>query len=71
MCERVIRNNRPYERIDKCLRNLIEELNDAGVKTVASCCGHGKYQMSIVARAPRGWHYEIMTRTLIPRVRNF
>lgn len=28
--------------IDKCLEPIIMALNAAGVKTVASCCGHGK-----------------------------
>lgn len=28
--------------IDECLKPLIEALNNAGVKTIASCCGHGK-----------------------------
>lgn len=28
--------------IDECIAPLIQALNDAGVVTVASCCGHGK-----------------------------
>lgn len=38
-------------RIDPCMRKLIEELNfilDMDHKIIASCCGHGKYSMTIV-----------------------
>jgi len=28
--------------IDSCIAPIVRALNDAGVHTVASCCGHGK-----------------------------
>ena len=28
--------------IDSCIAPIVRALNDAGVVTVASCCGHGK-----------------------------
>lgn len=28
--------------VDKCIVPLVKALNDAGIKTVASCCGHKK-----------------------------
>lgn len=28
--------------VDRCLAPLIEMLNIYGIKTIASCCGHGK-----------------------------
>lgn len=28
--------------IDACIAPIVRALNDAGVTTVASCCGHGK-----------------------------
>lgn len=28
--------------IDSCIAPIVRALNDAGVTTVASCCGHGK-----------------------------
>ena len=28
--------------IDNCLTNLVQVLNDGGIETFASCCGHGK-----------------------------
>lgn len=36
-------------RIDKCLREKTDKINKAGpYKTLASCCGHGKYPETIV-----------------------
>ncbi len=31
----------PHNVEDECIRELINALNDAGYKTIASCCGHG------------------------------
>lgn len=33
---------------DPCLAPLIRALNDGGVRTVASCCGHGAVPGSII-----------------------
>lgn len=41
-------------RIDPCMREAVRCLNDHGVKTLACCCGHGKYNMTIVIDAGRG-----------------
>lgn len=35
-------------KIDKCMNQLIRSLKVLGVTTLASCCGHGKYPMSVV-----------------------
>ena len=34
--------------VDKCLKGAIENLNAHGIKTIASCCGHGVVQPSIL-----------------------
>lgn len=34
--------------IDSCIAPIVKALNDAGIYTVASCCGHGKGGGSIV-----------------------
>lgn len=31
-----------FADIDSCIAPIVQALNDAGIKTVASCCGHGK-----------------------------
>lgn len=33
---------------DKCIAYLVKTLNEGGIKTVASCCGHGKINGNIV-----------------------
>lgn len=38
-------------RIDPCMKEVIHRLNENGIKTLACCCGHGKYAMSIVIDA--------------------
>lgn len=35
------RNGRPFG-CDPCIQPLITALNDGGIPTVASCCGHGQ-----------------------------
>ncbi len=41
-------------RLDACLAdsNLVQSLNESGIKTLGSCCGHGKYHMSIISNLP-------------------
>jgi hypothetical protein len=47
---RQVRIGKRIIRVDSCLAILIEILNaDSSVRTLASCCGHGKYHASIVA----------------------
>lgn len=29
--------------IDKCIAPIVRALNEAGIRTDASCCGHGKF----------------------------
>lgn len=45
MCEhgntKVLDYGRPFD-VDECLWDLVRALNNAGFKTIACCCGHGK-----------------------------
>ena len=54
---------------------LIKYLQREGFETVACCCGHGKYHMSIIVRfhkrLVRPIYQEILSSTNIPRTRNF
>lgn len=34
--------------IDRCIAGVVRALNATGLRTVASCCGHGKQPGSIV-----------------------
>ena len=31
----------PVADVDSCIAPIAQALNDAGIRTVASCCGHG------------------------------
>lgn len=35
-------------RIDPCMRQVIKNLQELKVRTLACCCGHGKYPTTIV-----------------------
>ena len=37
-------------RVDACIRDLIQTLNHKGFETLACCCGHGKYPITIIYR---------------------
>jgi len=54
------------------MKNLINFINNSsGFKTVACCCGHGKYPMTIVVRFPNGFGWEIISNTMIFRTKRF
>lgn len=56
--------------IDGCMKSLISNFNVLGVETLACCCGHGKYAMTIVVR----WHsknLEICSSKIINRKKLF
>lgn len=61
--------------IDECMRNLIKFINDnTEFKTLACCCGHGKYPMTIVItfEGDDGFgNYELVSEETIPRKRKF
>lgn len=46
MCEFNKKND--GRRIDPCMRKAISNLNQLGVKTLFSCCGHGRYPVSLI-----------------------
>ena len=56
-------------RVDACMRNLLRILNLHGIRTVGSCCGHGKYNMSIVVKSYgiNGKIYDLISDITIPR----
>lgn len=39
---------------DPCIAPIVKALNDAGIKTIASCCGHGHRPPSIIL-ADHSW----------------
>jgi len=67
MCEKT---KHMRKNIDPCMRDGIRHLQENGVVTVSSCCGHGKYPPTIIALID-GVYYEILTRTRIDRIKRF
>jgi len=61
----------PSGRIDKCMRNVISSLGAYGFKTVACCCGHGKYPMTIIYRGKFGGVFDLFSGKQIKRKRKF
>jgi len=57
-------------RLDDCLACLILYLNIYGIKTIASCCGHGRYPITIIADFD-GEKKDIMSNIIIPRKKRF
>jgi len=41
------------ELIDSCIAPLVQMLNDHEIKTVSSCCGHGKLDYSVIEIHPK------------------
>ncbi len=60
-------------RIDPCMRQAIKNLKELNVKTLACCCGHGKYPMSIVVDIGiiNPLPLEIFSNTVMERKKKF
>jgi len=43
----------PNVYVDVCIADIIKALNNAGIETVASCCGHNKIPGSIILKDGR------------------
>lgn len=71
----VIAELTPSKRIrcDACVRYLLETMYRNGIKTVASCCGHGIYPLTIACKSNTGTgkYYEVVSGIEIKRTRNF
>lgn len=62
-------------RIDKCIRNLVAALKfNPSFDVLASCCGHGRYPMTLIVRdedASGSVIRDLISGARIPRTRNF
>ena len=64
----------PNPRIDKCMIEVIKHLKsllDKKYKTIGCCCGHGKYNITIIVQNKYGTNLELFSGKIIPRKRNF
>lgn len=62
-----------YKKIkaDSCMANLIHILNMRNIKTVACCCGHGKYNMSIIYESNNGRIWDLVSGIEVHRKKRF
>ena len=58
-------------RVDGCMRDLIISLNNIGINTLACCCGHSKYQITIIYKHKDGKIYEFCSGIEIKRKTRF
>src|SRR3990167_606494 len=68
-------------RIDPCIKHLVENINwmldtnlgdqEDGWRLVASCCGHGKYPMTLVAQDEKKMTLELCSDKYIGRRKKF
>lgn len=71
MCELDKKND--SRKIDPCMQSVINNLQELKVKTLACCCGHGKYPMTIVVDigVSEVMPLEIFSNKMIPRKKKF
>ena len=59
-------------RIDKCMREHVRKLRENyNLETVACCCGHGKYNMTILIKDEKGRIRDYHTGLIINRKKRF
>jgi hypothetical protein len=66
-------NSHNPRRIDKCMTPYLEYVKRQGHNPVACCCGHGRYEPTIVCKNQQGLVYEVLDKRLpvLPRKRRF
>jgi len=71
MCE--LNKKSGVKRIDPCMRAVIKNLEYLKVKTLACCCGHGKYPMTIIVDigVEKVMPLEIFSNIMIERKKKF
>ena len=59
----------PYRnpRVDACLGDIIKGIRKEGFVPVASCCGHGRYPMTVVVKRPDGRMMEYFSMAPLQR----
>ena len=53
LCSPLEVSGRTEISVDACIADVVQLLNDNGIKTLGSCCGHGKGLAKIELEAPK------------------
>lgn len=62
MCKKLQYCNR---QVDFCIKSLVNDLQTQGFDTILSCCGHGKYEPTIVIRNNDNSVFDFFTKKLL------
>ena len=57
-------------KVDRCIAPLVQFLNDLGVHTLGACCGHKKYNPSIIIEH-EGRQFDIFSGKDVGRLRRY
>jgi len=72
MCKKCNKKHTNTNKEDICMSSVCWLINNkTGYKTLASCCGHGKYPITVIVSDGRGRILEWFSQIEIPRKRNF
>ena len=72
MCNKCNKKHTNTNKKDKCMKSICWLINNrTNYETLASCCGHGKYPLTIIVSDGTGNIYEWFSMIKIPRKRNF
>ena len=63
-------DGKPF-KVDGCMQHLIVVLNKPHYRTLGCCCGHGKYNASIIVKISDGRILDIISMKEIPRKKRF
>lgn len=63
-------NRAVVRNIDGCMAMVVGIMNRNGIETLACCCGHAEYDMTLVAKI-KGFPVEIFSGLRIPRKKKF
>lgn len=56
--------------VDGCIAPVVQFLNELGVHTVGSCCGHNRYKPSVIIER-NGKRFDLFSKVDIDRIRNY
>lgn len=59
-----------YAKVDACIAPLVAALNVFGIETMGACCGHGKYNPSIIIQG-KGKKFDLFSGKTILRKSRF
>ena len=72
MCQKCNKNHLNNNQNDICMEKICSLINETTkYKTLASCCGHGEYPLTIIVSRGWGLPLELFSQIEIPRKRNF